>query len=346
MAVRKTCFRLIACGILIALGVTFLITQKTRQPLYQLPVNKAWINTTVFQNYRTNEGPGENFNTSEVERIRKWVMTYFNPDTDLTIKKSQVSLGKSFFKYEKKPKKKVKIGQYYYQLLPESSPFLGKHFRSCAVVGNSGILLDSHCGPQIDSADFVFRSNLPDLEGFENDVGTKSNFTTMNQPVLPHEYNGYLTNTTIQEKFVKRLRLIHDQILHIPAMVTSNGLVETQFITLMIVKHQLPLKVTFAPTNVYQKLTKLWNDSEFKPNRPSTGNLLFALAACLCDQIHLYGYYPFSEDGKGRKIKYHYYGNIGSLKKHKLPEEYRAFLTFHQRKALVLHTEPCDDNRL
>ncbi|KAI8492915.1 hypothetical protein Bbelb_295120 [Branchiostoma belcheri] len=245
-------------------------------------------------------------------------MTYFNPDTDLTIKKSQVSLGKSVFKYEKKPKKKVKIGQYYYQLLPESSPFLGKHFRSCAVVGNSGILLDSHCGPQIDSADFVFRSNLPDLEGFENDVGTKSNFTTMNQPVLPHEYNGYLTNTTIQEKFVKRLRLIHDQILHIPAMVTSNGLVETQ----------------------------LWNDSEFKPNRPSTGNLLFALAACLCDQIHLYGYYPFSEDGKGRKIKYHYYGNIGSLKKHKLPEEYRAFLTFHQRKALVLHTEPCDDSKL
>ncbi|KAI8479794.1 hypothetical protein Bbelb_424960 [Branchiostoma belcheri] len=231
-------------------------------------------------------------------------MTYFNPDTDLTIKKSQVRLGKSVFKFVTKTKKKVKIGQYYYQLLPESSPLLGKHFRSCAVVGNSGILLDSHCGPQIDSADFVFRSNLPDLEGFENDVGTKSNFTTMNLSVLPHEHNGYLKNTNIQEKFVNRLRLIHDQILHISAMISVNTVSEMQFITLMIVKHHLPLKVTFAPTSLMAKMTALWNDSEFKPKRASTGNLLFALAACLCDQIHLYGFYP------------------------------EEFLTFHQRKAL------------
>ncbi|XP_078662712.1 CMP-N-acetylneuraminate-poly-alpha-2,8-sialyltransferase-like [Branchiostoma floridae x Branchiostoma belcheri] len=312
MAVRKTCFRLLSCGLLFAFGTALGVIGMTFLKEV-LPSHQFLMNTTIFQNYRirstgTNEVLGENFNSSEVERIRKWVMTYFNPDTDLTIKKSHVRLGKSVFKFETKTKKKVKIGQYYYKLLPESSPLLGKHFRSCAVVGNSGILLDSHCGPQIDSADFVFRSNLPDLEGFENDVGTKSNFTTMNLLVLK--------NTNIQEKFVNRLRLIHDQILHIPAMISVNRVPEMQFINLMIVKHHLPLKVTFAPTSLMAKMTALLNDSELKPKRASTGNLLFALAACLCDQIHLYGFYP---------------------------EEYRAF---HQRKALVLHTEPCDDNRL
>ncbi|KAI8483167.1 hypothetical protein Bbelb_390490 [Branchiostoma belcheri] len=223
---------------------------------------------------------------------------YFNPDTDLTINKSQIHVNQHI-KYELPARKKFKITKTFYDLTPESSPFLGKHFRSCAVVGNSGILLDSHCGPQIDSADFVFRSNLAAIEGFENDVGTKSNFTTMNPSVLTHDYKGYLKNINIREKFVKRLRLVHDQILHIPAFVTPGG-----------------------------------------------RNILFALAACLCDQIHLYGFYPFSEDEKGRKIKYHYYGNIGNLKKHKMPEEYRAFLTFHQRKALVLHTEHCNDVKL
>ncbi|KAI8479605.1 hypothetical protein Bbelb_426650 [Branchiostoma belcheri] len=272
-------------------------------------------------------------------------MMYFNPDTDLTINKSQIHVNQHI-KYEMPARKKFKITKTFYDLTPESSPFLGKHFRSCAVVGNSGILLDSHCGPQIDSADFVFRSNLAAIEGFENDVGTKSNFTTMNPSVLTHDYKGYLKNINIREKFVKRLRLVHDQILHIPAFVTPGGREKVGFTNLMIRRRHLPIKISYAPSTINEKMTAMWNDSEFKPKRPSTGNILFALAACLCDQIHLYGFYPFSEDEKGRKIKYHYYGNIGNLKKHKMPEEYRAFLTFHQRKALVLHTEHCNDVKL
>ncbi|XP_066264191.1 CMP-N-acetylneuraminate-poly-alpha-2,8-sialyltransferase-like [Branchiostoma lanceolatum] len=336
MAERKACFRLMACGILVAFVVTILISLKAEQPLYQIVLrNKAWGDT----------GAKYNFNTSEVERIRQWVMTYFNPDTDLSIIKSQAHLGQGL-EHEMKTTKKFKIGKYFYKLIPESPPLLGKHFRSCAVVGNSGILLDSGCGPQIDSADFVFRSNLAAIEGFENDVGTKSNFTTMNPSVLKHDYKGFSKNDKLKEKFINRLRLIRDQILHIPAFVSHGSDQYTQYTNMMIVKRHLPIKLSYAPRNVNAKMTALWQNSEFKPKRPSTGNNLFALAACLCDQIHMYGFYPFSEDEKGRKIKYHYYGNIGNLPKHEMPEEYRAFLTFHQRKALVLHTEPCNDDTL
>ncbi|XP_078660109.1 CMP-N-acetylneuraminate-poly-alpha-2,8-sialyltransferase-like [Branchiostoma floridae x Branchiostoma belcheri] len=250
-------------------------------------------------------------------------------------------------RYEASRSRRANITENFLRLIPESSPLLGRHFRSCAVVGNSGILLGSRCGPQIDSADFVFRCNLPDLEGFENDVGTKSNLTTMNPSVLPHEYKGYAKNSSIQKlEFVRRLRLIHDQILHIPAFVSVSGRKEVEFTNRMILKHRLPIKLSYAPRHTSKRMQKLWNDSEFQPKRPSTGNILFALAACLCDQIHLYGFYPFAKDEKGRKIEYHYYGDVRNHRKHNMTEEYRAFQRLHQRKALVLHTEPCDDAKL
>ncbi|XP_006824351.1 CMP-N-acetylneuraminate-poly-alpha-2,8-sialyltransferase-like [Saccoglossus kowalevskii] len=52
--------------------------------------------------------------------------------------------------------------------------------KTCAVVGNSGILLNSSCGDEINSNDFVIRCNIPEIEGFSRDVGNKTNVTNIN----------------------------------------------------------------------------------------------------------------------------------------------------------------------
>lgn len=44
-------------------------------------------------------------------------------------------------------------------LLPAKPPFHPRQFRTCAVVGNSGDLLKTRFGKEIDSHDAVFRDN-------------------------------------------------------------------------------------------------------------------------------------------------------------------------------------------
>lgn len=51
---------------------------------------------------------------------------------------------------------------------------LGKKYKTCAVVGNSGILLKSALGGVIDSHEFVIRLNNARTTSFEIDVGKKT----------------------------------------------------------------------------------------------------------------------------------------------------------------------------
>lgn len=49
-----------------------------------------------------------------------------------------------------------------------------KHANSCAIVGNSGHMLDHRFGQEIDAHDCVVRFNAAPIQGFEEHVGSKS----------------------------------------------------------------------------------------------------------------------------------------------------------------------------
>ena len=51
---------------------------------------------------------------------------------------------------------------------------------SCAVIGNSPILLGSHYGEEIDSCDEVIRCNDAPIRGLEKDVGSKTTIRVIN----------------------------------------------------------------------------------------------------------------------------------------------------------------------
>ncbi|XP_078596023.1 CMP-N-acetylneuraminate-poly-alpha-2,8-sialyltransferase-like [Branchiostoma floridae x Branchiostoma japonicum] len=199
-------------------------------------------------------------------------------------------------------KTSLNVTKNFFMLIPEESPLKDRHFNTCTVVGNSGILLNSSCGQEIDSMDFVIRCNLPQIEGYEKDVGSKANLTTMNPSVIGQHFGQWENKTADDyDRLIRRLEQIGDQIL-------------------------------------------AWTKAGFKMSalRPSTGVTMYTLAATICDQIHMYGYYPHSKDTRGRAISYHYYDKVSGDKfAHNFLEEFRAFQELHRRGALVLHTEPC-----
>jgi len=71
------------------------------------------------------------------------------------------------------------------------SPFEGLSGSSCAVVGNSGVLLGRGHGPDIDRHDVVLRVNSPPLDGHIADVGRRTTVTTLNPSQYTWPWRGH-----------------------------------------------------------------------------------------------------------------------------------------------------------
>ncbi|MCB0353459.1 MAG: glycosyltransferase family 29 protein [Bdellovibrionales bacterium] len=75
----------------------------------------------------------------------------------------------------------------------EFSPIPPSSANSCAVVGNSGVLLQQEYGPEIDSHDFVIRFNQARTRGYERRTGAKTSLRILNlHSVLA--FNGEMKN--------------------------------------------------------------------------------------------------------------------------------------------------------
>ncbi|CAL9095207.1 unnamed protein product [Musa acuminata var. zebrina] len=66
-------------------------------------------------------------------------------------------------------------------VLPETPPFVPKQFGRCAVVGNSGDLLKTNFGKEIDGYDAVVRENGAPIQNYTKYVGRKSTFRLLNR---------------------------------------------------------------------------------------------------------------------------------------------------------------------
>ncbi|KAF7250497.1 CMP-N-acetylneuraminate-poly-alpha-2,8-sialyltransferase [Varanus komodoensis] len=95
-------------------------------------------------------------NSSLVLEIRKNILRFLDAERDISVVKSSFKPG-DVIHYVLDRRRTLNISQDLHSLLPEVSPMKNRRFKTCAVVGNSGILLDSGCGKEIDSHEFVIR---------------------------------------------------------------------------------------------------------------------------------------------------------------------------------------------
>ncbi|KAI3947358.1 hypothetical protein MKW92_015447, partial [Papaver armeniacum] len=66
-------------------------------------------------------------------------------------------------------------------VLPERPPFVPRQIGRCAVVGNSGDLLKTKFGKEIDGYDAVIRENGAPIQNYTEYVGKKSTFRLLNR---------------------------------------------------------------------------------------------------------------------------------------------------------------------
>ncbi|KAJ4958217.1 hypothetical protein NE237_025328 [Protea cynaroides] len=66
-------------------------------------------------------------------------------------------------------------------VLPETPPYVPRQFGRCAVIGNSGDLLKTRFGKEIDGYDAVGRENGAPIQNYTEYVGRKSTFRLLNR---------------------------------------------------------------------------------------------------------------------------------------------------------------------
>lgn len=89
-----------------------------------------------------------------------------------------------------------------------------------------------------------------------------------------------------------------------------------------------------------------WLTNKVNIKRPSTGLLMYTLATRFCNEIHLYGFWPFPKDSNGNPVKYHYYDKLkyryfSNAGPHRMPLEFKTLKFLHDRGALKLTTSKC-----
>ncbi|XP_071961200.1 CMP-N-acetylneuraminate-poly-alpha-2,8-sialyltransferase-like [Antedon mediterranea] len=218
---------------------------------------------------------------------------------------------------------------------------LSRH-RTCAVVGNGGILRSSGCGSEIDAHDFVMRSNMAPIKDFANDVGNKTNIMSVNNAArrkfraCMRKYNGVCNSPY----GLQRLKELKNAILWFSKVRNVTPFEHFEVLN-FFARHNLvnislayPFKYLSNPIKRFFNLT----------NGPSSGLFLYTAALPYCDMISLYGFYPFSIAPDGRNLTYHYASEIkfGFKTIHNIPDEYNKLVQMNEDGYFRMVTNKCN----
>ncbi|XP_039215236.1 alpha-2,8-sialyltransferase 8B isoform X1 [Crotalus tigris] len=277
--------------------------------------------------------------------IRKHILKFLDAEKDISVLKGTLKPG-DIIHYVFDRDSTMNVSQNLYALLPRTSPLKGKHYRTCAIVGNSGILLNSGCGKEIDTHSFVIRCNLAPVQDYTHDVGTKTDLVTMNPSVIQRAFED-LVNDTWREKLLQRLHSLNGSVLWIPAFMAKGGKERVEWVNELILKHHINVRTAYPSLRLLHAVRGYWLTNKVYIKRPTTGLLMYTLATRFCNQIYLYGFWPFPQGPDQNPVKYHYYdslkyGYMSQASPHTMPLEFKALKLLHHQGALKLTVGPCN----
>ncbi|XP_070547824.1 alpha-2,8-sialyltransferase 8E-like isoform X2 [Ptychodera flava] len=199
--------------------------------------------------------------------------------------------------------------------LPKESPYKWNSFKKCSIVGSSGILLGSQCGKAIDSADFIVRY-----------LGLRNNMTDKFKQDMITEYG----NTTL---FTEAFNQLHCT----PTAFRAQDVLESTHIN-----------VVFPHPSYLLLATEFWHGHGIEGNKLTSGLKLVTSFLSFCQEVHLFGFWPFQEDKHGTPLPFHYYDPryipLGPKVQgivHNMPSELNTYINLHNKGIIRLHVDKC-----
>ncbi|NXL91088.1 SIA8E sialyltransferase, partial [Alectura lathami] len=250
--------------------------------------------------------------------------------------------------HQKKKKKGTKKGFLpvcfrritFLSVMLQDMPYHRSQFKKCAVVGNGGILKNSRCGREIDSADFVFRCNLPPIsEKYFTDVGVKTDVVTVNPSIITERFHKL---EKWRKPFYDVLQVYENASVLLPAFYNTRNTDVSIRVKYVLDDFESQQAVYYFHPQYLINVSRYWLGQGVRAKRISTGLILVTAALELCEEVHLFGFWAFPMNPSGIFITHHYYDNVKPRPGfHAMPSEIFNFLHMHSKGILRVHTGTC-----
>ncbi|XP_073477535.1 alpha-N-acetylneuraminide alpha-2,8-sialyltransferase [Aquarana catesbeiana] len=306
--------------------------------IFIYPTERSPDHKTVLREV-LREPRGWRRNGTETASFRKLLNDCCDPSHLFSMTKVNTPLGENLW-FDGELLYSLTIDNSTYNLFPQEIPFK-LPLKKCSVVGNGGILKGSRCGKQIDEADFVIRCNLPPLTSdFIPDVGTKTQLVTVNPSIIDKRFQNLLWS---RKSFVESVKVYKSSYVYMPAFSMKHGTDPSLRVYYTLADFSTNQTVLFANPNFLRNVGKFWKSKGVHSKRLSTGLFMVSAALSLCEEVTVYGFWPFQNDLKGRPISHHYYDDVPPMTGfHSMPEEFLQLWLLHKTGILRVQLEQCD----
>ncbi|XP_034956564.1 alpha-2,8-sialyltransferase 8E isoform X2 [Zootoca vivipara] len=295
--------------------------------------------TELFERWKNLQMCKWEMNITEARQFKATLSRCCNAPAFLFTTQKNTPLGTKL-KYEVDTSGIFHINQEIFRMFPKEMPYYRSQFKKCAVVGNGGILKNSRCGREIDSADFVFRCNLPPIsEKYVVDVGVKTDVVTVNPSIITERFHKL---EKWRKPFFEVLQVYENASVLLPAFYNTRNTDVSTRVRYVLDDFESQQAVYFFHPQYLINVSRYWLTQGVRAKRISTGLILVTAALELCEEVHLFGFWAFPMNPSGIFITHHYYDNVKPRPGfHAMPSEIFNFLHMHSRGILRVHTDAC-----